>query len=98
MKIRYRNFDNPPDLMLMQQFDNGQGPDIETVTPFFEVQGTSTCERVVGPGASKPGLPASTKTTLPHHRAHRERTVWDRRWKTGSGGPDRTALCDWRRG
>lgn len=44
MKIRYRNFDNPPDLMLMQQFDNGQGLDIETVTPFFEVQGTSTCE------------------------------------------------------
>ena len=64
MKIRYRNFDNPPDLMLMQQFDNGQGLDIETVTPFFEVQGTSTCESG-GTWSEQAGLPASTKTTLP---------------------------------
>ena len=73
------NFDNPPDSMLMRQLDNGQGPDIETVTPFFEVQGTSTCESG-GTPSEQAGSSCQHQDDTPPSPADRERTAWYRRW------------------
>lgn len=76
------NFVNAPDLTLMQQFDNGLGPDIETSTGYFKVKQIPTCGSAYTETDVQGGYFCQHQDDTPingtvHNAGTRESVTWD---------------------